>query len=321
MVTQPEATGAQIAQNIGILARDQAAKAEDALIDAIRATAAKELDVSPDQLPTRLVNSFSRGSTQVGKDQAIREIRLILSGSTTELQDPKAVFQLIGNQVSEKRRLAHKLRSQASSIRSVLRVLEPLRLGNVSQNTSDWLENQRARLNNQSINSIQDLEHWAIQVVDFFEEFNRAEIEADRALLRKNTVSTSAVRNYSAIFRSFVNKNLRTIFEMDNLIISSGPIWLQPMKVSPEPEVRSGEVTIELIGNADSAIQMKKTWINSPAAKREFRSWIEAAKIVFGENSRIDQMTISKNTAQGPEVIKLEQIQVSKVAELLEKIL
>ena len=316
-------TGSQLAQNIEFLADSMADRAEFELSAQIRETSATRIGVSVDRIPQRLINSFSRGSTQVGKEQAIREIQLLLVGSNSDASATQKLFTEISNAVSDQRRQAHKLRSQLSSIRSLLKVLDPTRTSSIVQAMSPRHEEIRVALCDEKVDSVNRLQYWAEQVISLFEEVNRSSGSIDNTRIRKVRVSESAVRNYVAIFKTFVNRNANQI--LDSAIEQS--LLNANIKVNPENIVQFKniaadiELAIEIEDSGELPVSMTKRWNSISAAQAELTHWLETTKQLIGENTRVDSVKITKRSSTSEDSFNLKEVRIGEVEKLIKSLI
>ena len=208
-------SGTKIAAAIDDLATNDLENAEQGLADQLVDEIAETFGVQHEAVPKRLINGMMRGSTSLKIDQIVDEIHR-MQGRINDDRDAESLATRILNSVEKQRRNIHRQRTSRSAVRQVLRALSPeaLRSPSFEEWNSSSLMRIQSELQDQSIQSPQDLFEWGASVLRLYYDLYVEKGEQDSSLLRKpkGQVSQGAAKNYASAWNRFIDENSNEIY-------------------------------------------------------------------------------------------------------------
>lgn len=242
-------SGIKIAAAIDDLATDGLEKAEQALADQLTEEIAETFGVQHETVPIRLINGMMRGSTSLKIDQIVDEVHR-MQGRINDDRDAELLATQILNSVERQRRDIHRQRTSRSAVRQVLRALssEALRSPSFEEWNSSSLIRAQSQLQDQSINSPQEIFEWGALVLRLYYDLFVEQGKQDSSSIRKpkGQVSQGAAKNYASAWNRFIDENANEIF----LHAQSGRII--DVSSNNKRDMREEEMTLKAIIAMDS---------------------------------------------------------------------
>jgi hypothetical protein len=208
-------SGMKIAAAIDDLATTDLEDAEQALADQLTEEIAETFGVSYELIPKRLINGMMRGSTSLKLDQIVDEIHR-MQGRINDDRDAESLATQILNSVERQRRDIHRQRTARSAVRQVLRALssEALRSPSFEEWNSSSLIRMQSELQDQSINSPQEIFEWGALVLRLYYDLFVEQGKQDSSLIRKpkGQVSQGAAKNYASAWNRFIDEKANEIY-------------------------------------------------------------------------------------------------------------
>lgn len=208
-------TGSGAAQIIENLAAEDALHAEDALKRRIVEVAPPILGIRPEDLPARLINALSRGSTSFDPSKATDALsRMPVGGLSDELS--LDLVRRIKQEVEVERKETHRMRTQASSIRSLMRIYsDPYLYKTLEPEILEKYQSIIGDLMDRKLENYGDLAEWCHETAKLFRGIT-SELDGSKNSLRNKTqgrLSETTAGNYINIFLRYVEDNGRRIVE------------------------------------------------------------------------------------------------------------
>jgi hypothetical protein len=271
-------SGIKIAAAIDDLATNGLENAEQALADQLADEIAETFGVSHELIPKRLINGMMRGSTSLKLDQIVDEIHR-MQGRINDDRDAESLATQILNSVERQRRDIHRQRTARSAVRQVLRALssEALRSPSFEEWNSSSLIRMQSELQDQSINSPQEIFEWGALVLRLYYDLFVEQGKQDSSLIRKpkGQVSQGAAKNYASAWNRFIDENASEIY----LHAQSGRM----IDVSSNNKRDKYEEEITLKAIIDTSSQSKTSINRKP--KDQFTSFASAPNAYMQELS------------------------------------
>jgi hypothetical protein len=271
-------SGMKIAAAIDDLATNDLENAEQELADQLADKIAETFGVSHELIPKRLINGMMRGSTSLKLDQIVDEIHR-MQGRINDDRDAESLATGILDSVEKQRRDIHRQRTARSAVRQVLRALssEALRSPSFEEWNSSSLIRMQSELQDQSINSPQEIFEWGALVLRLYYDLFVEQGKQDSSSIRKpkGQVSQGAAKNYASAWNRFIDENANEIY----LHAQSGRM----IDVSSNNKRDKYEEEITLKAIIDTSSQSKTSINRKP--KEQFTSFAMAPNMYKEELS------------------------------------
>jgi hypothetical protein len=280
-------SGMKIAAAIDDLATNGLENAEQALADQLADEIAETFGVSHELIPKRLINGMMRGSTSLKLDQIVDEIHR-MQGRINDDRDAESLATQILNSVERQRRDIHRQRTARSAVRQVLRALssEALRSPSFEEWNSSSLIRAQSELQDQSINSPQEIFEWGALVLRLYYDLFVEQGKQDSSLIRKpkGQVSQGAAKNYASAWNRFIDEKANEIY----LHAQSGRSFEVP------PSDRKTRQT------EDSIVNFLRLPESSPKPKTNWKIQDQFSSFAMAPNMYKEELSTNYSLMQAP---------------------
>jgi len=301
--------------------RDFEIRFQDALIQTVSGLT----EESPSRINIRLINGLMRGSSNMNESQVKQDLSILMGISEV---DPKVseIFTQIMQSNERMRKQVHKLRTEKSAVKQVLRALSE----DIYFLSVDWIESPDFENKHQqqllafNIDSLAALENWGEKVADLYKRLFVTKGDETKVTRKsRSTVSEAASRNYQNTWMRFIVEHGTEILEFarknpEQKLVTKKQVLLQSAiedsynsnSRNYQPQNYSPAITIQIENSGTKPLSMHKTWISDKEAKENSTELVEWLKSFLGEGSRIDRVTIeSPKTKINLEDVKAEEIE------------